>query len=432
MFVIIHTLSAYAAALLNRDESGFFKRMVMGGTPRLRISSQCLKRRLRTAGPPWDMAGAPAAVDHEDLPSSVSSRLIIERLVAVPLLAEGFPEPVVVAACQHLIAGLLKSSSKRTASADAADEAADDLEAEDTKDTKDTKGAKSAKGKGAQSALGLVTGQRITLGSHEVAYLLDMVRTACMEGAGDSKRAAAVVDTAVKKQRANLYAMRYGGGAEAALYGRFITSDVLASKDAPIHVAHMFGVDEATAEHDLITAMDDLAGDETKWANAMMASTELGSALFYGCIVVDLPQLVSNLEGVDPKAWREPDKRLAAEYVRRLVGAIVYTTPGAKVTSTAPYARPLLVAVEGSSPPRNYQNAFLRAVNPLPDLAANASEALRRFVADDNAVYGQAEFRALTGMGDLGGLQAAFGLAVGAPPSIEMVSQGIAAWIRGL
>ena len=42
-FLQIHTLHSYSAALLNRDASGWAKRMDFGGATRTRISSQCLK-----------------------------------------------------------------------------------------------------------------------------------------------------------------------------------------------------------------------------------------------------------------------------------------------------------------------------------------------------------------------------------------------------
>ena len=47
-FLQIHTLTSYPAALLNRDDAGFAKRIPFGGSTRTRISSQCLKRHWRT------------------------------------------------------------------------------------------------------------------------------------------------------------------------------------------------------------------------------------------------------------------------------------------------------------------------------------------------------------------------------------------------
>lgn len=48
-FVQIHALTFYPPSNLNRDDLGKPKSAMMGGTPRLRISSQCLKRSWRTS-----------------------------------------------------------------------------------------------------------------------------------------------------------------------------------------------------------------------------------------------------------------------------------------------------------------------------------------------------------------------------------------------
>jgi len=47
LFLQIHALTSYPAALLNRDDVGFAKRIPFGGATRTRISSQCLKRHWR-------------------------------------------------------------------------------------------------------------------------------------------------------------------------------------------------------------------------------------------------------------------------------------------------------------------------------------------------------------------------------------------------
>ena len=63
-FLQIHFLAPYAAALLNRDDSGLAKRLPYGGQLRTRVSSQCLKRHWRLADDPHGLhriAGADAA-----------------------------------------------------------------------------------------------------------------------------------------------------------------------------------------------------------------------------------------------------------------------------------------------------------------------------------------------------------------------------------
>ena len=48
-FIQIHALTIYAPSNLNRDDTGRPKTAKFGGTERLRISSQALKRAIRTS-----------------------------------------------------------------------------------------------------------------------------------------------------------------------------------------------------------------------------------------------------------------------------------------------------------------------------------------------------------------------------------------------
>ena len=48
MFLELHVLQNYALSNLNRDDTGAPKSCEFGGVRRARISSQCLKRAIRT------------------------------------------------------------------------------------------------------------------------------------------------------------------------------------------------------------------------------------------------------------------------------------------------------------------------------------------------------------------------------------------------
>ena len=48
-FLQLHLLTAYGPSNLNRDDTGRPKSVVFGGVPRLRVSSQSLKRAWRTS-----------------------------------------------------------------------------------------------------------------------------------------------------------------------------------------------------------------------------------------------------------------------------------------------------------------------------------------------------------------------------------------------
>jgi CRISPR system Cascade subunit CasC len=67
-FVQIHSLIAYPAALLNRDDSGLAKRLPFGGATRTRISSQCLKRHWRVTEDEWSKIGPEMAVRSRKIP----------------------------------------------------------------------------------------------------------------------------------------------------------------------------------------------------------------------------------------------------------------------------------------------------------------------------------------------------------------------------
>ncbi len=81
-FIQVHTLHSWPAALLNRDDAGLAKRLPFGGAIRTRISSQCLKRH-------WRMAADEFALANIGVPMGTRSKLIVERAILRPLLANG-------------------------------------------------------------------------------------------------------------------------------------------------------------------------------------------------------------------------------------------------------------------------------------------------------------------------------------------------------
>src|SRR5690606_34808298 len=113
-----------------------------------------------------------------------------------------------------------------------------------------------------------------------------------------------------KEEKENLRAMsKSASGLTAALFGRMVTSDLLARVDAPVHVAHAFTVHAANTEIDYFTVVDDLnRDDETGAAHANQA--ELGAGVYYGYVAVDVPLLVANLTGCEAKDWRGQDATL--------------------------------------------------------------------------------------------------------------------------
>ena len=146
-------------------------------------------------------------------------------------------------------------------------------------------------------------------------------------------------------------ACRLPAGLEGALFGRMVTSDPGANIEAAIHVAHAFTVHREESESDYFSVVDDLQGDDEDAGAAHIGDMELTAGLFYGYVVVDVPGLVSNLEGCSSGDWQDADRELAAKVAEHLTHLIATVSPGAKLGSTAPYACADLMLIEAGSPP---------------------------------------------------------------------------------
>lgn len=348
-FLQIHTLHNYPAALLNRDDAGLAKRLPYGDAIRTRISSKCLKRH-------WRVAEDAFALKNLDVPMAVRSRET-PRLIKERLMAAGVTEPLAQLSVEGLrAAGLLDK-------------------------------AKELKGQDA-----LATGQAVLLGYAEIEYLVQRCAALASEHTEEKALKTAIANF-LKEEKKNIEAMRLGCGLESALFGRMVTSDVLASRDAAIYVAHAFTVHEAQVENDYFTVVDDLLQEAGETGSAGIFDTELASGLYYGYLVVDVPQLVANLEGIEIKDWASatPEQRsLAGRVVQHLLHLVATVSPGAKRGSTAPFEWAKFMLVEaGDWQPRSLAGAFQNALSTRqPGLRQAAVQRLSDEIARLDAAYG--------------------------------------------
>lgn len=367
-FLQIHTLTSYPAALLNRDDAGFAKRLPFGGRDRTRISSQCLKRHWRRDDGPHALS----SLQHEgaDVPMAYRSRRTFERYIYKPLLDDGVPEPMAREVVECLMAKVLGESAATTK---AKAKAKADKEAEE-----------------GEEKTGPRTKQVTVLGHPEVTFLLAEAKEIC-DQVDDAKAVKKAVDGRFKKEAGkNLGALSRGLalGLDAALFGRMITGDLLSRADAALHVAHAFTVHAADVEPDYFSAVDDLAQDDRELGSGHINTSELTSGLYYGYVVVDVPLLISNLTGCPQEQWQEQERDLAAEVVRRLVQLVATVSPGAKLGSTAPYAAAHLLMIEaGHAAPRTLANAFLEPVVNNGKLLRETYGALAAHLAELDQAY---------------------------------------------
>ena len=363
-FLQIHTLHSYPAALLNRDDSGLAKRMPFGGATRTRVSSQCLKRHWRMADDEFAVGNINGSRD------AVRSREIVTRRVMQSLRESG--------------------------------EYSDEL----------LNGVEEEFQKGVYGSSGTTRSGRqpLLLGLPEVEYLQAQARAICEAHSDD---ASAAVDAATllfsnqraNEQRENFRAFRQSaalpGGLIGALFGRMVTSDPAANIDAAVHVAHAFTVHPEESESDYFSVVDDLQPAEEDPGADHIGDVELTAGLFYGYVVVDVPGLVSNLEGCESGDWQSADHELAAKVVKHLIHLIATVSPGAKLGSTAPYAYANLMLVEaGSRQPRSLANAFREPVEK-PQVG-EATTALSCHLSKLDAAYGARESRRIMSLDDCG------------------------------
>ena len=399
-FIQIHWLTSYPSALLNRDDAGFAKRIPFGGVVRTRISSQCMKRH-------WRVFHGLNSLNEISIPSSVRSRLTFEKYVAAPLIQEGLNPDMVRQVTTALIDHILGKSKKQKGRSDQSD-------SEST-----------------QKSELIATSQVTVFGHPEIDYFKEKVRQAC-QGAPDIKVALNNFNNLIDKlTRENLKQLKHSAGLDASLFGRMVTSDILARMDAAIHVAHAFTVHAEASESDYFSAMDDLlTGDNAKQESGHINSTELTSGLYYGYAVVDVPLLISNLEGCSQFDAIQADKTLAANVVEKLIHMIATVSPGAKLGSTAPYAYANMVLVEsGESQPRTLANAFIEPVTERPNLLKNTYKSMEDFLNDFVQMHGYRNACCIAGMGHMEGILSA--LNITDKKSLAELSQWAGQQIRG-
>ncbi|MBS3762086.1 MAG: type I-E CRISPR-associated protein Cas7/Cse4/CasC [Planctomycetes bacterium] len=415
-FLQFHTLTSYPGALLNRDDAGFAKRLPFGGATRTRVSSQCLKYH-------WRNYDGEHALYNMDVPRSIRSRRTFKQLVADPLVEEGYPPRIVGCVVKSLKDRILsddnpsKPDNKKIMNGDM------DLEE------------------------ALETSQVTILGEPEIRYLKQLSRQIMndlKEEVGllwtdpdtePSKEQTDAVHAACKDiskgdLKKNLKGLARATGVDAAMFGRMATSDALARGDAAVHVAHAFTTHAEESESDYFSAVDELkaADAEGELGSGHINTSELNSGLFYGYVVIDVPLLVSNLEGCKRQDWASADRTLAAEVTGRLTHIMATVSPGAKLGSTAPYSWSECVLIEaGTSQPRTLANAFRSPVDKQPDVLQNSYQSLARHISDLDQMYGKNSDRCLAGTGPIDTLAEATGVTstVSLPDAAEWVAQKV-------
>ena len=232
-FLQLHVLTPYAPSNLNRDDSGRPKSADMGGVPRLRISSQSLKRAWRTSDVFRDTLGGHLA----------------KRTARIGEVVE-----------RHLLEGGVKEKTARNIARVIAD----------------VFGTEKGKGEVRNKELAFISPdeERAALAWADRAIAGDVVEAKAPE-------ILQTTDTAV----------------DIAMFGRMLAKKPAFNREAAVQVAHAITTHRGIPEDDYYTAVDDLKsredGDDS--GAGFLDVAEFGAGVFYIYVCIDRTLLIDNL-----------------------------------------------------------------------------------------------------------------------------------------
>lgn len=342
-FIQLHFLTAYPASNLNRDDTGSPKTVKFGGADRLRVSSQSLKRAIRTSDLFSAQVGLALGLETPIFSTATGKSLaarsrtfpnvVMEKILAVnPDLSGDIP-----ALGEKIRAALAKTKGS-------------DQDAEDDEEGsgKSKKGGKKAKGKlsigsvDSKSDNGLLTNEAVQLAPEEIDRLNQIARKIAAGEEIDPK------DTLVLVEKPK--------AVDIAMFGRMLADNPAYNVEAAVQVAHAFTTHRVTIEDDYYTAVDDLKNaDRTEDRGAgFIGIQEFGAGLFYTYVCIDADLLVGNLSG---------DKALAKAAMAAFIEAAAKVSPKGKQNSYASRARASYIMGEcGPEAPRTLASAFMKPV----------------------------------------------------------------------
>jgi CRISPR system Cascade subunit CasC len=349
MFVELHVIQNFAPANLNRDDTNAPKDCTFGGHRRARISSQCLKRAIRTY-----------VREHELLPAEHLAQRTKRMVAALTgrLVDAGRPEAEAQAVVQAAMQGL---SAKV--------------------DDKDKTQYLWFLGRGELDALANVCLEHravllsLPQGTPQVA------ETAAEPATAKAAKKAARASVPEPVRKALEGCLDGGKAADLALFGRMIADLPEKNIDAASQVAHAISTHKVALEFDFYTAVDDLKPEDTAGAD-MMGTVEFNSACFYRYSNIDLEQLRRNLGN---------DEDLVLDTVRAFLKAAIKAVPTGKQNSMAAQNQPSFVfAVVRGDSLWSLANAFVRPVSPegTGDLVSNSIASLADYWSRLVRMYG--------------------------------------------
>lgn len=237
-FLNIHVLISHSPSCLNRDDMNMQKSTVFGGKRRVRVSSQSLKRAIRTSDYYLAHIGEPSIRTRE------LSRL---KNKATELLGQEFEQDLITTAIEWISGkdGIAVESVQASALA--------------------------------PWAIG------------EIKAVCEAIVEGRNAGVEDGK-----LQKKIEKETKKI-GDSFERAVDIALSGRMATSGLMTSIDGAMAVAHAMTTHTVDADIDWFTAVDDLVVDDGQTGAGHLNTQEFSSGVFYRYASLNIPQLQKNL-----------------------------------------------------------------------------------------------------------------------------------------
>lgn len=236
-FLQLHLLTAYGPSNLNRDDTGRPKSVVFGGVPRLRVSSQSLKRAWRTSAVFQDRLNGHLASRTQRLGTDVLDRL----------REKGMEEEQALRVARNIagVFGKVKNENDPNPTF-----------------------------------------------IEQLAFVAPEERKTAFELADK-----AIAGEEIAPKPDDLL-RNTDTAADIAMFGRMLADNPKFNREAAVQVAHAITTHRAIAEDDYYTAVDDLKSrDEPEDAGAgFVGVQEYGAGVFYLYVCIDRGLLLRNLD----------------------------------------------------------------------------------------------------------------------------------------
>jgi CRISPR system Cascade subunit CasC len=306
MFIELHMIQNFAPSNLNRDDTGSPKDCTFGGYRRARISSQCIKRAIRT---------------HEDFlkyteatENSIRTNHIFRLFGPYLQKADKSEEEIELVVAAFATAYLGKGASVKNDQAN----------------------------------------MLLYVGPQERDQIGQLLLDNWDELISGGKVKTAVINQIVKddiiKQSKGFHAP------DIAMFGRMLAGQPSLNIDAACHVAPALSTHRIGMEMDYFTAVDDLQDKDEETGASMIGFKQFNSPCYYRYARIDWKLLVKNLMG---------DEEAAHRAVTGFIRAMVAAVPSGMQSGSAAYNEPALLmgVVRSDGKQWNLSNAFEQPVH---------------------------------------------------------------------